>query len=667
MKTLMHPASSGASRTTALLALLLAALLWTAAPLSAAPRIQQDTSGESQETGEEQDLAEIVADPDSFMGETVSVTGYVSNQSLGDHLFVLSADTRLRLDQLLVVMPFTPDQALRVDQQVTVTGTIDTYMPSAPEFADLEFDEEIADSLLGRAVLLADSVTADEATDDEATDDEGADAQESGAVGASDSLTETDAITDTVAVTSPVTTTGTMTDTVTNTVTNTVTGTVTGTTDAGSNVVARIGEREITQSEFEEWFRSTITILAAQQGIPFNEQTAQLFAQLQEQFLQQMVREEVLLDEAERRGITVDDEDVQRIVDDIRAQFDTDEAYEAAIAQLGFADEETLRAYILDNEILQRVSQAIIDEVEITDEDIQQFYDENQELFTQDGVTTPLEDVEEPVRNELERQAFDSAVTQIEEEAGVELMVENLTFFDDGTATSRLPDEPTDRPAGEPVDETDGITGTTPISPTTEITEEITATISLTETGGLTETESMTSPAPVTGTDSTTDTATSIRTATATLVNVSGDEIGAVDFTEVNDSIVEIAVTLDEDHGLGSGMRGIHIHEVGTCTPDFSAAGGHFNPTDAQHGMSNPAGPYAGDLPSLNLIDGAIKQTFLSDRITLGDGPTSLFDEDGSAIIIHAGEDDQMTDPSGDSGDRVACGVIEPGTDSAAN
>jgi Cu/Zn superoxide dismutase len=110
-----------------------------------------------------------------------------------------------------------------------------------------------------------------------------------------------------------------------------------------------------------------------------------------------------------------------------------------------------------------------------------------------------------------------------------------------------------------------------------------------------------------------------------------------------------------------AGEHGIHIHAVGQCTPDFSAAGGHFNPTNAQHGLNNPAGPHGGDGPNLQLADGSATYEVVNDRVTLGSGPNSLFDADGSALVVHAGPDDQVTDPSGNSGDRIACGVIVAG------
>ena len=107
-------------------------------------------------------------------------------------------------------------------------------------------------------------------------------------------------------------------------------------------------------------------------------------------------------------------------------------------------------------------------------------------------------------------------------------------------------------------------------------------------------------------------------------------------------------------------MHGLHIHTVGACTPDFAAVGGHFNPTTAQHGLDNPNGPHAGDLPNLEIdADGNGTYEATTTLVTLDQGDNSLFDSDGSALVIHAAPDDLVTDPSGNSGDRIACGVIE--------
>lgn len=145
--------------------------------------------------------------------------------------------------------------------------------------------------------------------------------------------------------------------------------------------------------------------------------------------------------------------------------------------------------------------------------------------------------------------------------------------------------------------------------------------------------------------------------ASATLRDTAGNVVGTAKFTEDATGILHVNVKVT---GLTAGLHGIHLHAVGACTPTFTAAGGHHNPLGAQHGLDNPAGAHAGDLPNLVVNEAGVGHlNATTDRATLSAGPTSLFDVDDSAIVIHAAEDDQVTDPTGNSGGRVACGVIE--------
>ena len=149
------------------------------------------------------------------------------------------------------------------------------------------------------------------------------------------------------------------------------------------------------------------------------------------------------------------------------------------------------------------------------------------------------------------------------------------------------------------------------------------------------------------------------RSAHADFVNAQGTKIGHATFVPTTDG-VSVSVNVSR---LPGGKHGIHIHTVGKCEgPDFASAGGHFNPTNAHHGINNPnePRPHMGDL--LNLIvgeNGQARVRFVARGATLGDGPNSLFHDGGTSIVIHAKEDDMMSDPSGNSGDRIACGVIE--------
>ncbi len=144
--------------------------------------------------------------------------------------------------------------------------------------------------------------------------------------------------------------------------------------------------------------------------------------------------------------------------------------------------------------------------------------------------------------------------------------------------------------------------------------------------------------------------------AVADLVNARGDVVGAASFTRTAAG-VQIALHVA---GLPPGEHGLHLHEVGTCDPpDFATAGAHFNPRDSQHGLRNPFGPHAGDLPNLPVgSDGAATVAITTNRVTLDPGEGSLFDDDGSALVIHEAVDDQMSDPAGNSGGRLVCGVV---------
>ena len=113
--------------------------------------------------------------------------------------------------------------------------------------------------------------------------------------------------------------------------------------------------------------------------------------------------------------------------------------------------------------------------------------------------------------------------------------------------------------------------------------------------------------------------------------------------------------------GLEPGPRGVHIHEVGQCEgPDFSSAGAHWNPTKHEHGFDNPKGAHMGDFFNLEIgEDGTGSVEARIEGASLKDGANALMDADGAAFVIHAGPDDLKTDPSGESGGRIACGVFE--------
>lgn len=145
------------------------------------------------------------------------------------------------------------------------------------------------------------------------------------------------------------------------------------------------------------------------------------------------------------------------------------------------------------------------------------------------------------------------------------------------------------------------------------------------------------------------------RIASAELRNGAGVAVGRATASEAGDG-VRVSV---EAFGVAPGVHGLHVHTVGRCdAPDFASAGGHWNPTSHQHGTQNPQGPHGGDMP--NLIVGTDGRGMLAINLPAGT-LAGLLDGDGSAIVIHAGPDDLKTDPSGNSGGRIACGVFYPG------
>lgn len=142
------------------------------------------------------------------------------------------------------------------------------------------------------------------------------------------------------------------------------------------------------------------------------------------------------------------------------------------------------------------------------------------------------------------------------------------------------------------------------------------------------------------------------RIATATLMTAAGKTAGSVTVREVAGGL---RVTV-EGRDLPPGLHGLHLHTVGKCEgPDFASAGPHWNPTGKMHGMKNPQGPHEGDLP--NLMIGADGTGTITADIP-GASFDGLIDTDRAAMVVHAATDDLMTDPSGNSGARLACGVL---------
>ena len=144
-------------------------------------------------------------------------------------------------------------------------------------------------------------------------------------------------------------------------------------------------------------------------------------------------------------------------------------------------------------------------------------------------------------------------------------------------------------------------------------------------------------------------------TASAVLKNAQGATVGTATLRETPNGVL-IHLNLTD---VPAGPHAFHIHAIGMCEPPFTSAGGHFAPGGKHHGLLSAMGPHAGDLPNVFVSpDGKLDVDVLASGVTLAAGPTSLFDADGSALMLHATADDYMSDPAGNAGGRIACGVV---------
>ena len=140
---------------------------------------------------------------------------------------------------------------------------------------------------------------------------------------------------------------------------------------------------------------------------------------------------------------------------------------------------------------------------------------------------------------------------------------------------------------------------------------------------------------------------------TVKMIDAKSKSIGTATLTQTPHGVL-ISVDL---HGMTPGVHAIHLHETGKCEPPFKTAGGHFNPAHKQHGFLQAEGAHGGDLPNLDVpANGKVKAEVIAHDVTI---EGSLLDADGAALVVHAKADDYKTQPAGDAGDRVACGVIE--------
>jgi len=119
-----------------------------------------------------------------------------------------------------------------------------------------------------------------------------------------------------------------------------------------------------------------------------------------------------------------------------------------------------------------------------------------------------------------------------------------------------------------------------------------------------------------------------------------------------------VSIELDVK-GLPPGEHALHFHAVPKCEAPFTSAGGHFNPANKKHGTQNPEGPHAGDMSNFTVdARGTARTTVVNPNVTMGSELNSIYANGGTALMIHAGADDMKTDPAGNAGDRIACGVI---------
>ena len=143
--------------------------------------------------------------------------------------------------------------------------------------------------------------------------------------------------------------------------------------------------------------------------------------------------------------------------------------------------------------------------------------------------------------------------------------------------------------------------------------------------------------------------------ARAELKDPSGRAVGDVRFTDTPNGLL-IRATLS---GLPAGTHAMHLHTTGRCDPpSFESAGGHFNPTSQQHGFLDAKGPHAGDLPNIHMSSVPLQLEVFVPVVRLRTGQAMLLDGDGAAVVIHAGADDYQSEPAGDAGKRLACGVV---------
>lgn len=140
------------------------------------------------------------------------------------------------------------------------------------------------------------------------------------------------------------------------------------------------------------------------------------------------------------------------------------------------------------------------------------------------------------------------------------------------------------------------------------------------------------------------------------LKDAKGNSVGMAMISPAKGGGVSVDLSLK---GLPPGEHGVHLHSVAKCEPPFKSAGTHFNPTNKKHGLSNPDGPHAGDMPNFKVAANGTAQTTITNKnVTMGSEANSIYAGGGTALVIHEKADDMKTDPSGNAGEPIACGAI---------